>query len=88
MTVFQMAVVRPVFGTGKQALGEIDAGDVNVRVALREAAGVEAGTTGDFEKVGIGAGLSAGPKGVGYSGGVIAEQMLTTECVKPWTSFE
>ena len=76
-----MAVIRPVFGTGKQALGKIDAGDVNVRVALREAAGVEAGTTGDFKKVGFWAGLSAGPKGVGNGCGVIAKQMLTTECI-------
>ena len=79
MTVFQMAVVGPIFGTGKQALREINAGDVNVRVALREAAGVEAGTTGDFKKVGIRAGPSAGPKGVGDGGGVIAEQMLIAQ---------
>ena len=83
MTVFQMAVVRPVFGTGKQALGEIDAGDVNVRVALREAAGVEAGATGYFEKVGFRSRFGAGPKSVGDCCGVIAKQMLTTECVKP-----
>ena len=76
-----MAVVRAVFGTGKQALGKIDAGDVNVRVALREAAGVEAGTAGDFKKVGIRTGPGAGPKGVGDGCGVIAKQMLTTECI-------
>ncbi len=83
MTVLQAAEVRPVLGAGKQSLGKIDPCDANLRVALRQTAGIETGATGYFQKVGFGAGLGARPKGVGDGGGVIAEQMFTTECVKP-----
>ena len=83
MTVLQMADVRPILSAGKQALRKIDAGDLNVRVALRETAGVEAGATGYFKKVGIRTGPGVGPKGVGDGCSVIAEQVLTTECVEP-----
>ncbi len=71
------------FGTGKQAIRKIDTGDLNIRVALRQAAGVEAGATGYFKKAGVGAGPGAGPKCLRDGGSVIAEQMLTTECVEP-----
>jgi hypothetical protein len=82
-TILQAADVGPVFGAGEQSLGKIDARNLNVRVALRQTAGVEAGATGYFQKVGFRAGPGAGPKGVGDCCGVIAEQMLTTECVEP-----
>jgi hypothetical protein len=61
---------------------------VNVRVALGETAGVEAGTTGYFQKVGFRAGPGAGPKCIRDCCGVIAKDVLTTECVEPRTSLE
>ena len=64
-------------------LGEVDAGNLNVRVALRETAGIEAGATGYFKKVGFRTRPGAGPKRVGDCCGVIAEEMFTTECVEP-----
>jgi hypothetical protein len=81
--IFQAAHVCPVFGAGKQSLRKIDAGYLNVGVALRQAAGVEAGATGDLQQMGFRTRPGAGPEGLGNGGGVIAEQMLTTECVKP-----
>ena len=83
MTVLQMTDVRPILSAGKQALRKIDAGYLNVRVSLGETAGVEAGATGYFKKVGFRTGPLFGPKGVGYGCSVIAEQVLTTECVEP-----
>ena len=80
---FKLPNVGPVFGAGKQSLGKVDTGNLNVRVALRETAGVEAGAAGYFKKVGFGAGPGAGPKCVGDCCGVIAKQMLTTECIEP-----
>ncbi len=83
MTVLQAADVGPVFGAGEQSLGKVDTGNLNVRVALRQTASVEAGATGYFKEVGFGAGPGARPKCVGDCCGVIAKQMLTTECVEP-----
>jgi hypothetical protein len=83
MTILQTPRVCSVFGTGEQPLREVDAGNVNVWVALGETAGVEAGATSYFEKVGFRTGPGAGPKGIGDCGSVIAEEVFTTECVKP-----
>jgi hypothetical protein len=88
MAVLQAANVGAVFGAGEQALGQIYAGDLNVRIALGETAGVKAGTTSNFQEAGFRAGLSVGPKCVRDRGGVVAEKMFTTERVKPGTSFE
>jgi hypothetical protein len=73
VAILQVAGVRAVFGARKQALGKIDAGDLNVGVPLGETARVEAGSTGYFKEAGFRTGASAGPKGIGYGGGVIAE---------------
>ena len=83
MTVLQTPDVCPVFGTGEQSLREVNTGNVHVRVALGETAGVEAGATSDFKKVGFRTGPIVGPKSIGDCGSVIAEQVLTTECIKP-----
>ena len=83
MAVPQLANVGPVLSAGEQPLGEVYTGNLNVRVTLCEAASVEAGTAGYFQEVGFGAGLGAGPKCIRDCCGVIAKQMLTTECVEP-----
>src|ERR1700689_3523920 len=88
MAILQAAQVCPAFGAGEQALGEVDAGDLNVRVALRETAGIEAGTAGNFQEAGFGTRPGAGPECVRDRRSVIAEQMLTTEGIEPRTSFE
>jgi hypothetical protein len=82
-TILQVADVGPVFGARKQSIGQVDAGDLNVRVALRQTTSVEAGAAGYFEEVGVGTGPGAWPKRVGDCCSVIVEEMLTTECVEP-----
>ena len=47
--VFEAAAGGSGFGSCDEALGEVDAGGVDLRVFLRESTGIEAGTAAEFD---------------------------------------
>ena len=60
--VLEAAAGGSGFGSGDEALGEVDAGGVDLRVLLRESTGVEAGAAAEFEDVSAGGGAVGGKR--------------------------
>ena len=86
--VFEAAAGGSGFGSCDEALGEVDAGGVNLRVLLRESTGIEAGTAAEFEDVRAGSGAAGGKESAGNLVSVVAEEIFAAERVEPGAAFK
>jgi hypothetical protein len=75
-------------GAGEEGFREVNAGDLKLRKAGGEAAGVKAGAAADFEEMMVSGSVEDWGEGVRDFPGVIGEEMFATHGVEPPTSFE
>jgi hypothetical protein len=88
IAVEQAAPRRSALGAKKKIFREVYAGGLQLRIFVGEAAGVEAGPAANFENMGAWGWAIGGKQRLSDLSGVIAEEILAAESVKPRTSFK